>query len=125
MSTGGSIESISYAGREFNVPGDADPNFKMGGMEGDVQPNGNDTVRLILTRSAHSVPGLTIDIDHSRGDLVFLQERANGKIFEDFTMTLVDGAVYQGESHITGELTSSPLSAVATVNFMGPKLTLQ
>lgn len=124
MSTGGSIESISFAGRDFNVAADSDPNFKLGGKEGEIQPNGNRTVRLILTRTGHSIPSIAIDINHSNGDLQFLQERANSSIFEAIAITMADGAVYQGESHIVGELTAAPQSATANVSFGGPALTL-
>jgi len=122
---GGSIESVSYAGRDFAVAADSDASIKTGGFENEVMSNGNGTVRLVKTRVAHAITGVQIEIDHSRGDLLFLQERANSKVFEVLAITLVDGSVYQGISQITGELSGSTQSATVTVSFGGPSLTLQ
>jgi hypothetical protein len=117
---GGSIEEISFAGRVFAVPADNEAQLKPGGFENEVQANGNGTARLIKTRVPNSVSGLTVEIDHTNGDLQFLQLRANSKIFEVLSITLADGSVYQGLSQIVGELQVSSQSATASVSFAGP-----
>lgn len=123
---GGSVESISFAGREFAVASDGDGQIKLGGYENEIGMNGNKTGRILKTTVAHSIAGLTYSIDTSNGDHEFLQERANGKGFEDFTITYASGSIYQGQSQIVGEFTYSTASATAAVNFGGPdELTLQ
>jgi len=117
---GGSIEEISFAGRVFAVPADNEAQLKVGGFENEVQANGNGTARLIKTRVPNAVAGLTVEIDHTNGDLQFLQLRANSKIFEVLSITLVDGSVYQGLAQIVGELQASSQSATASVSFAGP-----
>ena len=114
--TGGSIESISFDGREFSVASDADVNVKLGGFENDVQANGNGTARQIKTRVPHSVSGLSLEMDPNNDDQEFMQERANGKLFYDFTMTYVDGNVYGGSSQLTGEFARSTQNATAPAN---------
>ena len=118
--TGGSIESVSYAGREFAVAADAEANIKLGGWENEVQANGNGTARIVKTRVAHAITGLSIDIDQENGDLEFLQARSNAKVFEPLAVTFASGVVYQGVSIVTGELQGSSQSATASVNFEGP-----
>ena len=126
MATGGSIEEVSFAGRSFAVASDAEAQVKIGGFENEVQNNGNGTARQIKNRVPWSITGLALEISHADGDLEFLQERADGKLFEVFTITLADETVYQGTAQITGELQGSTQSATATVNFQGPKkLTIQ
>lgn len=123
---GGSIESVSVDGREFSVATDADGGRKLGGFENDVQANGNRTARLIKTAVPNAINGLTLSVDDDNLDHEFLQERANGKLFFDFSITFVDGNTYAGQAQITGELAYSSQSATAAVNFMGPgELTIQ
>jgi hypothetical protein len=126
MGTGGSIESISIAGRSYAVAADADAQVKFGGFENEHQANGNGTARQIKTRVVWAVTGLTLDIDDDNGDHEFLQERADSKRDEVFTITYASGAVYQGTGGPTGEIQKSTQSTTAAVNFTGPgKLTKQ
>lgn len=120
MSTGGSIEEVSIGGRAFSVPGDNEAQLKIGGFTNETQMNGNGTGRLIKTRVANGVDGLLVDIDHAAGDLIFLQDTANSKKFWDITVTLADGAVYQGKSQISGDFSGSTQSATAAITLSGP-----
>jgi len=123
---GGSVESISFDGREFAVTADSDVSIKVGGFENEPSANGNGTARLLKTRVTWSVSGANLEVDHSNDDLNFLQERADSKSYSDFTITMTDGTTYQGEGCIQGELAGSSASAAASVNFGGPgKLTKQ
>ena len=117
---GGPIQEINYAGRLFNVAADSDPTTKLGGLEADVQPNGNKTARLVMSASAWALSGVNVEIDHDREDLEFLQGRSDSKIFDEFSVTYCSGAVYAGRGHITGEVAASTLAATASINFMGP-----
>jgi hypothetical protein len=126
MGIGGSIESVSIAGRTFSVAADADAQIKLGGFENEESPNGDGTSRKLMTRVNWSVTGLALDMDDDNGDLEFLQERADAKRREVFTMTKVSGAIWQGTGGPIGEIQEGTAAATAAVDFGGPgKLTKQ
>ena len=124
--TGGSLDSLSLAGREFAVTGDADVTMKLGGFENEVLSNGNGTTRTIKTRIPWSLDGAAVEIDHDRGDLEFLQDLADSNLDFVVAATYVEGSVYQGTGQISGELGVASGAASAGFNLMGPgKLTKQ
>ena len=122
---GGSIESVSIDGREFPVAADADSNRKLGGFENATQMNGNGTARLIKTRIPNQVNGLSLEIDDTRGDQEYLQEKANLKRYFVFTVTYASGITYEGDSQIEGEAPASSQSVTAPMNFSGPGTLVQ
>ncbi|MDZ7922699.1 MAG: hypothetical protein U5M23_01280 [Marinagarivorans sp.] len=119
-SVGGSIESVSIAGRIFAVAADAEAQRKLGGWENEVAANGDGSARIIKTRVPLSVDGLTLNIDDSRGDHEFLQSQANALDYFVFAITYASGATYRGRAMITGEMQASSQNATAAVSFMGP-----
>ena len=122
----GSIESISFAGRNFAVTADNEPTVKLGGYENEILANGNQTSRQKKVAMSHSVTGLEVEIDNDNGDFEFLQDRADSARFEAFSITYADGNTYQGSSQIQGELTYNPGNATASLDFGGSgKLTKQ
>ena len=125
-SVGGSIESVTLAGRTFSVAADADSNRKLGGYENEVQQNGDGTGRLIKNVVSSSLDGLTLAIDDTRGDAEYLQELQDAKDFFAVTITYASGVVYQGDMQIVGETAIGSQSATAAVALMGTgKLTPQ
>jgi len=119
---GGSIESISLAGRNFAVAADAEAQRKLGGFENDVQANGDGNARIIKTRVPLSIDGLTLEVDDDRGDHEYLQTLANATDFFAIAITYASGVTYQGRAQITGELQASSQNATAAVSLMGPGL---
>jgi hypothetical protein len=119
MATGGSIESIAIAGREYAVPADAEYQLKLGGFENEVQANGNGTARIIKLRVPWSLTGGSVVVDDDNGDLEFLQERANSSRYEVITITYASGAIYQGTGIPTGEVQKSSQSTTVPIEFMG------
>lgn len=123
---GGSIESVGLAGRNFSVAADADSNRKLGGFENEVQPNGDGTARLIKTRVAWQIDGLTLSIDDLRGDQEYLQDLKDRQDFYPIDITYASGAVYSGLGQVTGEEQTSSMSTTSSVTLAGPgKLTRQ
>lgn len=116
---GGSIEEISVRGRVFAVAADADAARKLGGYENEVSPNGNATARLLKTRVAWAVTGLTVEIDDTKSDHEFLQDIIDGNKFVPITITYVSGVTYNGTGQVTGETDFSNASATASVDLMG------
>lgn len=116
---GGSVESITIAGREFAVTADADTNRKLGGSENEVQMNGNGTGRIIKTPVPSGLTGLVVQCDDTRGDHEFLQEVKDGNDFVPTAVTYAGGQTYQGTAIITGELTYSSQSATCAFDMQG------
>lgn len=123
---GGSIESIGIDGRPFSVAADVDSPRKLGGFENDVQPNGNNTGRIIKTAVSWMLGGINLNVDDFLEDHEFLQNIADSNSYHDITVTYASGAVYQGKGTITGELQWSSQNTVASCEFKGTgKLTKQ
>lgn len=119
MSVAGSIESVSIKGRYFAVASDADASMKTGGFENETQPNGDGTARTIKTRVAWALTGLTLAVDHSRGDLEFLQGISDAREEVACSVTYADGSTYSGSGTINGELAVSSQSGTAEVALGG------
>lgn len=126
MAVGGSIEEVILSGRSFAVAADADAGRKLGGFENEIQPNGNGTARIIKTRVAWGIDGLTLEVDDDRGDQEFLQDLADRSDFYTIAVTYASGSTYQGTGQMVGENPASSQSATAAISLMGPgKLTKQ
>ena len=117
---GGSIESITLAGRNFAVTADAESQRKLGGFEGDVQVNGDGTARFIKTRVAFMIEGITVEIDDDRGDQEYLQELSNRNDYFPIVISYPSGNDYQGSAQIVGETTASSQNASASISLSGP-----
>lgn len=123
---GGSIDSVSIDGREFSVAADAESQRKLGGWENEVMAYGNGDAGIIKTRVPLMISGLTLNVDDSRGDHEFLQDRADSKDFFALSITYASGVTYQGKATITGEMQVGSNNSTAAVSFGGPgKLTKQ
>lgn len=126
MATGGSIESVSLAGRNFSVAADADSNRQLGGFNNEFQANGDGGGRQVKTRVGWSVTGLAVSVDDDRGDDEFLQSLQDRKDYYPIAITYASGAVYQGTGGIVGEPSTSSQSTTKPLDLMGPgKLTPQ
>lgn len=119
-SVGGSIESVTLAGRLFPVAADAESQRKIGGFENEVQSNGDGSARIIKTRVPLSLDGLTVDTDDSRGDSEFLQGLSDRTDFFPIAITYASGEVYQGSAILVGETQTSSQNATTEVSLMGP-----
>ena len=116
---GGSIESITLAGRTFSVAADAESQRKLGGDENDVQSNGDSTARVIKTLVPWSLDGLTLAVDGDNGDHEFLKELSDRNDFFPVAITYASGDVYQGSGQIVGETQVSSQTETAAVALMG------
>lgn len=117
---GGSIESVSLAGRNFAVAADADSQRKLGGFENELQANGDGTARLIKTRVPWGITDITVEIDDDRGDLEFIQDLSNGKNWATMSITFASGVTYQGTGQVVGETQVSSQNATASISLSGP-----
>ena len=118
---GGSIETVSLGGREFPSTSEAEVQRKLGGMENDVDSNGNGSARIIQTRNAWSLSGVIVENDDNRGDQEYIQDLMDSKDFFDVDITYCSGAVYQVRGQIVGENAASSKSATMALNLKGPQ----
>lgn len=118
MSTSGSIEEVTLAGRRFPVASDADVSRKLGGWEAEAQMNGDGSVRYVKKRVGFKLDGLQLSIDDRKGDQEYLQGLPAGEPFA-VTITQANGYVYSGTGQITGEIVVSLMSGTATIVLEG------
>jgi len=117
---GGSIESVTLDGRIFAVAFDADVSRKLGGFENEIIPNGDGTARLVKTRVAFLLDGLTLEVEDARGDHEFVQALSDRNDFFPVAITYASGDTYQGTGQVSGETQSSSQSATMAVSISGP-----
>lgn len=117
---GGSVESVSLAGRLFTVAADSDGQRSLGGFQNENQMNGDGSSRPIKTRMPWVLGGLALSIDDARGDQEFLQGLADRSDYFAFAVTFVSGRVYQARGQIVDEIAMSTQSVTAPLTFSGP-----
>ena len=124
--TGGSVEAVSIAGREFPADADADTSRMMGGYSNEILPNGDGTARVSKTAKAWSITGLVLEMDDNRGDHEFMQDIIDSKEYKNITITYASGVVYMGKGTVLGDAPVSSKSASMACDLGGPgKLTKQ
>jgi hypothetical protein len=118
---GGPIQDVSIDGRLFAVAADADVNLDLGGYTTEFESNGDGGARDVMARRPWKVEGIDLVVDHDRGDLEFLQEKADepGGRFP-ITITLVNNVTYQGTGKPAGEMKTSTKNATVSVMLSGP-----
>lgn len=124
--TGGSIENISVAGRQFSVPADGDSNTSLGGRSNEVESNGDDTARILQTRGPWMISDVDVAVDDANGDLEFLQATSDAGVFVDMTIKYASGETYQGRGIPTGDLQKASANQTVSLVLKGQgKLTKQ
>lgn len=122
---GGSLESVTFDGREFPVAADVEAQRKLGGWENEVQANGDGSARLIKTRVSLSIEGLVVEVDDSRGDHEFLQALADRFDYFPMGLTYASGTTWQASVQFVGDMQASSQNASAAVSVMGPGVLTQ
>jgi hypothetical protein len=117
--TGGPLETVSIAGREFRCTGDADVSRQLGGFTNERQMNGDGSSRMIKTPIPWSLGGVSIEIDDDNGDQEFIEAVKDGQDDVDITATYPSGAIYSGVGNIDGEAPYSNSSASASFDLKG------
>jgi hypothetical protein len=123
---GGSIQSVSWFGREFRVTADAGGDRDLGGFTTEFESNGDESGRFIMTRKGWRFEGLALEINDDRGDQEFLQGKVDSRQSGPFSAVEASGAVYQGVGKLVGDLKKATMNSTAAIAFAGPgKLTKQ
>lgn len=117
---GGSIVSVSIAGRLFSVAADADASINVGGRTNEYQANGDGTARKIQTCECWSVSGVSLSIDDSQGDLEFLQDTSDSTDDVVIVFEMASGVRWRGKGGIQDKVERSTQSTTAALAFAGP-----
>lgn len=117
---GGSVASITLAGRYFAVAADGDIQRMLGGSVNDVQANGDRSGRLIKIATPWECTDVQISIDDSREDQTFLQELADRNSFFAIAVTFASEVTFSGEGQITDTINVSSANTTATLALKGP-----
>lgn len=116
---GGPLESVALAGRLFAVAADAEAERKLGGKEIEAQANGNGTARYVATVVPWKISGVSLELDDTRLDQEFLQEKVDAMVPIPCEFTFVDGTTYRGEGLVTGEVIKNAMNATSALTFEG------
>lgn len=116
---GGSIESVTLAGRRFAVAADADSNRKLGNPENATEPNGDGSSRLIKTRVSWMLDSITISIDDSLGDAEYLSDLATLKSYFTCLITYASGISYEGQGQLVDEVQTGSATTTAPIKLSG------
>lgn len=120
MSNGAPCQSISIDGREFPCAGDGTAQPIQGGYTGEYQPNGSpNTGRWKYTPKGWSFPGQVIEIDTSKGDIDYIEEKIASMSDLAIVATYID-AIVSATGRVEGDVEWSPDNATATISFKGP-----
>lgn len=120
----GDIRQLKWFGRELDIKGeDANVTLDLGGYLNEATINGNGSFHNTRRRKKALVGDVPVSIDDARGDLEFLQEKADAGEPGALSITLASGVSYTGNMMITGELRKSTGDGTATLTFEGAKLT--
>jgi len=115
---GGSIQSISFGGREYKVTTDSKPTVALGGASVEQKMNGMGTHRELYTKIPWMVNGIEVELDLENGDweyLVNFQLNGGGEIL----LTYAGDISYIGQGNIKDTLEANPAEAAITVNCGG------
>ena len=117
---GGPVENSSIRGRLFASAADDDVKLDTGGVENQIEMNGNGTGRVVQSRAPWKVDGLNIEIDHARADMEFLDEVIESGEQVDMTVTFADRTTFEGRGTIVGRPEYGAKNATAKIMLAGP-----
>lgn len=117
----GDIRGLRWFGRELDVKGeDANVEVDLGGFTNEMGINGNGTGHDTQRRKKSRIGGVPVSIDDSRGDLEFLQEKANLGAYGPLQIVMPSGKTLGTSMKLTGDLFKSTGDGVATCTWEAP-----
>ena len=118
--SGGSMISVTFAGRLFVVTADASVSRGLGGMTNENRANGDGSARPIKTRVLWSMEGLVVEIDDDRADQEYLQNLSDGVEYFPCVFSYGSGVDYTGLGQFEGDIVYANENAAATIALKGP-----
>ncbi len=118
---GGDIIQVMLFGREFDVAADSNVTYRLSGRQNESTPTGNGGMHTTQRQKLGGFDSLPISVDPSRGDVEFLQEKANAGEPGPCSMTLINGITYSGNLTIQGEIDPNTGDGQVEISALGPK----
>jgi hypothetical protein len=119
----GDIRQLKWFGKELDVKGeDANVGLDLGGFTANAGINGNGSLHGTKRRKKATLADVPVSVDDTRGDLEFLQGKADAGAVGPLTITLASGITYSGSMMLTGELRKATGDGTASLTFEGAKL---
>ena len=117
---GGDIRQLMIGGREFDPVGEANVTYRLSGFSNETSPTGNGGAHTATTRKLGGFDSLPISVDPSRGDVEFLQDKANEG--EPVPMAFIhpSGATYAGRLTIQGAIDPNTGDGQVEITALGP-----
>lgn len=119
----GDIRQLTWFGRELDIKGeDANVNIDLGGYMNEAGINGNGTLHGTQRRKKATVADVPVSLDDDRGDLEFLQEKADSGEAGPLNITLASGVTYSGSMLLTGEIRKGTGDGTASLTWEGARI---
>lgn len=119
----GDIRQLTWFGKELDIKGeDANVNIDLGGYTNETGINGNGVLHGTKRRKKATVADAPISIDDDRGDLEFLQTKADAGEPGPLSITLASGITYYGAMVLVGEVRKATGDGTASLTWEGQKL---
>ena len=115
----GPAKTISVAGREFRIIGDADIGRQLGGFTKERLSNGDGSSRPRMTPIPWALTGISVEVDNDNEDQEFLENVKDSPDDVPIVITYADDNPYSGLGSIDGELTYSNNDAAASFDLKG------
>jgi hypothetical protein len=122
---GGPLINISIAGRTFPVAQDSDPPRDIGGLQNDVEMNGDKTSRVVSEVMPGKIGPVAIVIDDANDDQQFIQTIKDEAQKVDCSAEYITGAIYYAQMAITDATEFAPKASTMEVTLKGDQLTKQ
>jgi len=122
---GGPLASITIAGRTFPVAQDSDPPRDIGGKQGAIEMNGDNTARVISEIVPSKIGPVAVQIDDANGDQEFIQAIKEDSALVDCQAEYITGAIWYGQMTVVDATEFSPKSSTMEITLSGEPLTQQ
>ena len=121
---GGDIIQVMLFGREFDPVPESNVTYRLSGRSNESKPTGNGGMHTIQRLKLGGFDSLPLSVDSSRGDVEFLQEKANVGEPGPCSMTLINGEAYAGNLAIQGEVDPNTGDGQVEITALGSKFEL-
>lgn len=117
----GDIKQIIIHDREFDPKEGSSTTFRTAGYKNESSSTGNGGISTKQNRKLGGFDSVGISLDNSKGDLEYLQEKADSGEAGNSSITLADGSTYAGDLVIQGEIDASSDGGSTEITALGVK----
>lgn len=118
---GGDIKQLMIGGREFDIAPEANVTYRLSGYSNESNPTGNGGVHTTQNRKLGGFDAIPISVQTGRGDVEFLQGKADEGEPVPCSMTLVNDATYAGKLTIQDAIDPNTGDGQVEITALGAK----